>query len=157
MNKKVFAMKQISSRKDVAFIIMFAWMLVIFYLSDQPAGESSELSAGVTAIVHQLISIFPIKINEYFLHFMIRKAAHFTAYFILGIFVLHFFTRFKSSISKQIVLAFIFCVIYAISDEFHQLFVVGRSGEIRDVMIDTVGAVCGIWLYIFAHNYRNKR
>ena len=38
------------------------------------------------------------------------------------------------------------CLLYAASDEIHQLFVPGRSGEVRDVMIDFSGAVLGIAL-----------
>ena len=40
--------------------------------------------------------------------------------------------------------AWIFCILYAMSDEFHQLFVPGRSGEIRDICIDSLGALLGI-------------
>jgi VanZ family protein len=37
-------------------------------------------------------------------------------------------------------------VLYAVSDEIHQLFTPGRSGEIRDVLIDSVAGMVGIWL-----------
>ncbi len=38
------------------------------------------------------------------------------------------------------------CLIYAVSDEFHQIFVDGRSGEIRDVCLDFGGAIIGVLL-----------
>ena len=44
--------------------------------------------------------------------------------------------------------AAVFSCIYASSDEIHQLFVPGRAGQVRDVLIDTSGAVAGILLAI---------
>jgi len=39
------------------------------------------------------------------------------------------------------------CVLYAVSDEVHQLFVPGRGRQVRDVLIDSAGAIVGIGLY----------
>ena len=50
------------------------------------------------------------------------------------------------------------CLIYAVSDEFHQIFVDGRSGEIRDVCLDFGGAVIGVLLGAFiVFIYRRRR
>ena len=48
------------------------------------------------------------------------------------------------NINKKYLLAFLICVIYAISDEIHQLFVPGRAGQVRDVLIDSAGSLLGI-------------
>ena len=47
--------------------------------------------------------------------------------------------------------------LYAVSDEFHQSFVPGRSASIRDVLIDTIGII-GFYIAakIFVLNQRNK-
>ena len=42
------------------------------------------------------------------------------------------------------VIALIICCLYSISDEYHQTFVPGRSGEVRDVCVDTSGALLGV-------------
>lgn len=47
---------------------------------------------------------------------------------------------------KAGILSFLFSVIYASSDEFHQTFVVGRDGNIIDVLIDSSGSLVGILL-----------
>ena len=54
-------------------------------------------------------------------------------------------------------LSSLFCFIYACTDEFHQLFVMGRSCEIRDVLIDTLGSFVGILIYYKIKLYINKR
>ena len=49
--------------------------------------------------------------------------------------------------NKSIIYTIIFVFIYACSDEIHQLFVSGRSGEILDVLIDTTGGFVGTMIY----------
>lgn len=39
--------------------------------------------------------------------------------------------------------ALLFCLVYACSDEFHQYFISGRSGQIKDVILDFTGALMG--------------
>jgi VanZ family protein len=41
----------------------------------------------------------------------------------------------------------VFCILYAISDEVHQLFVLGRGAQVVDVLIDSLGAFVGIGMY----------
>jgi VanZ family protein len=41
----------------------------------------------------------------------------------------------------------VFCVLYAVSDEVHQLFVPGRGAQVTDVLIDNAGAFVGIGIY----------
>ena len=47
----------------------------------------------------------------------------------------------------------IVCALYAASDELHQLFISGRSGEIRDVVIDSIAASIGIVLISYIYKY----
>ena len=39
------------------------------------------------------------------------------------------------------------CILYAVFDELHQIFVPGRGVELRDVLTDSAGAVTGVFLY----------
>lgn len=125
------------------------WMGLIFYLSHQPASTSSQLSSGIMSFfINTIESVLPfLNIDWTGFHFIVRKGAHLTAYFILGILVLHAFRSFKMIFWRRLLIAFIICVMYAISDEVHQLFIPGRSGEVRDVLIDSVGAAGGIGVY----------
>ena len=77
------------------------------------------------------------------LQFIVRKSAHFIGYIILGILASGLILQYEN-INKKYLLAFLICVIYAISDEIHQLFVPGRSGQVRDVLIDSAGSFLGI-------------
>ena len=140
----------ISWLQTSSWLLVLSWMLLIFSLSAQPAEQSSQLSGGITVTVIETVEkVMPnLSINRDTLSHLIRKNAHFFAYLILGVLVtnaLYYST--KMQVKKQIILSFIICVLYAISDEVHQLFVPGRSGEVKDVLIDSAGAGVGIFIY----------
>ncbi len=126
-------------------------MGLIFYFSHQPATESNHLSTGITEILLRAVttSAPSIDVDVLAIHHLIRKAAHFFAYFILGVLVFRALSgRKMARYRRNIVVALGICILYAISDEVHQLFVDGRSGELRDVFIDSIGASVGILLYV---------
>lgn len=134
----------------IAWLLVILWMGTIFYLSHQPAGASSELSSGITQLFITIIeTIIPmIQMDSESWHFLIRKSAHFIAYFLLGTFIIHALFVSGMHVYKSGILAILISLLYAISDEIHQLYIPGRSGEIRDVVIDTLGAGSGILLFV---------
>ena len=83
---------------------------------------------------------------------LMRKSAHFVAYLILGFLVSHTMKNETAattdSVWKRRGASLLLCVAYAISDEFHQLFVPGRGPQLKDVLIDGSGAALGILLYV---------
>lgn len=106
----------------------------IFYNSSLPAVESSNVSEGITYKIYEFLNL---NIDFHTFHVFIRKLAHFTEYFGLGIFAYYAFD-FK--------LTLILCFIVACFDETIQLFVTGRSGQISDVFLDSMGSTCCILL-----------
>lgn len=141
-----------------AWALVISWMGVIFYLSHQPAGVSSELSSGITQLFLRFIEFFIpfMQLDQQMWHFFIRKSAHFCAYFILGILLMNALRKNRFA-HRQIMLAVIISLLYAVSDEVHQLFIPGRSGEVRDILIDTIGATAGIFVYRLIVNMMIKR
>lgn len=137
-------------KKFIFWLPVILWMLLIFYLSHQPGAASSELSSGVTdAIIKFASSFIPsADFNLDFLEHFVRKNAHFFAYFILGVFVLNALSRGKRMTVFKAGMALTICMLYAISDELHQYFIPGRSAEVRDVLIDSSGALTGILIFL---------
>jgi hypothetical protein len=102
-------------------IAPLALMGLIFFLSDQP-----DLDSGLGT-----------------LDFILRKLAHMTEYALLTAlwaWALHPLTRLNLAIAATI------AILYAISDEYHQTFVTGRSGTVRDVIVDALGVGIAIAL-----------
>lgn len=132
------------------------WMLLIFYLSSQAADQSDKLSSGlVTRFFDLLEYILPaLNIDIAVFDKIARKTAHFSIYLILGILVSDALKRSGNKGWRLITIALCICVLYAISDEVHQLFVPGRSGQAMDVLIDSVGAALGISLKILFNQNR---
>lgn len=138
----------------ISFIITLLWVMVIFSFSLQPADASSELSLGVG---HWMMELLPEAVSDRllampqaqleFLHTLLRKAGHFSEYFILG--MLSTFTVRQMRFERKKTGAFLFCVLVATMDETIQLFVSGRSGQVSDVMLDSVGALGGILFLVF--------
>ena len=120
--------------------IIFLWVFLIWGHSLQPADISSGESGFFLAYLSKLL---PAVFGGPWGEFSLRKLAHFTEYFILG--VLLTIERWKSGHRQWSDLWNVFFVGLGISfiDETIQLFVVGRSGEIRDVWIDFAGVFVG--------------
>ena len=138
-------MAQTRKLPKIHLLLPLLWMAVIFMLSHQSASISSGQS-GV--FVEQLHHIAP-SVDQQLLTFLVRKGAHIFAYFVLGILTFNALRRInlsKFKFNRPAVLSIIVCALYAASDEFHQLFISGRSGEIRDIMIDSCAAMAGVFV-----------
>lgn len=75
---------------------------------------------------------------------VIRKAAHGLVFMVLGMLTMAALIPHTMRGRHKVMVAVLLCTAYAVTDELHQLFVGGRSGEIRDVVIDLCGAMVGI-------------
>lgn len=134
--------------------MLIAWCILIFSLSAQDAASSKETSGKVTekviSIVYPEFSEYDSEKQDEIIHsvsFYTRKLAHFTIFSVLGVLaILSVITYKKPNFALKVLISAAFCVIYAISDEFHQAFVSGRSGELRDVIIDISGSLLAVGL-----------
>lgn len=132
-------------KKRINIILVALWMMLIFVMSSFNSVESGNQSNFVVNII---VDVFNVN-NIDLLSLIIRKSAHFTEYFILGILVYNLIR----SYNKKTYISLIICILYAVSDEIHQMFVPGRSCQMLDVMIDSLGALLSIFLMLIC----NKR
>ena len=136
-------------KKTIFAVLLVLWMGFIFSMSCENAEESSNTSGQTIKVVLSTVPEFekqPEEVKKNIieeLQFIVRKSAHFIGYMILGI-LASGLILYYGNINKKYLLAFLICVIYAISDEIHQLFVPGRAGQVRDVLIDSAGSLLGI-------------
>ncbi|MFA9399455.1 MAG: VanZ family protein, partial [Clostridiaceae bacterium] len=136
------------------WILVIAFMVLIFMFSNEVAVESDEKSKFVINILNML----GIDLNSAFgnlADFLVRKAAHFTEYFLLFLLLYNALAE-DFSVKAAINLAILFVFLYACTDEYHQLFIEGRSGKFRDVLIDTSGGfLC--YIIIALKNKKKKK
>lgn len=138
----------------LAYGLLIAWALVIFYLSS----EGSDTSSGRSNLIVQAVQGWGVATTGTdFMTFLVRKSAHIIAYFIFGGLAYNVLRHYRLPVRRTLAAAVGFVLLYALSDEFHQLSVPGRSGELRDVLIDTAAGAAGIVVVLLIHKRIVKR
>ncbi len=129
----------------LSVILVILWMIVIFINSNTPGNDSGQNSRVVTS------TIFSNRVNEDDIanyDYYIRKWAHIIEYLTLSVLIYNVFYVFGLKNIKYFINCVIVCM-YAITDEVHQLFVVGRSGMASDVVIDMIGYIIATVIVLF--------
>lgn len=150
---------QTKTKKIITIILIIIWMTLVFYFSNQISDDSSKLSGGITRAILEFLGILEGKTPEQqsAIETIIRKLAHYSIYALGGILILLHINLYKININKKVAISWIIGTTYAITDEIHQLFVPGRSGEIRDVCIDSLGVITGIIILLIILYCRERR
>lgn len=146
--------RQNTRKKRLLFLAAAVWLILIFCFSSQEADDSSEVSGTIAyKLVEKTDALLDFEWGEEELierssaiEFPLRKAAHMTEYAILACIMLANFMLYEKTAKRPFLYAELFCAAYAATDEFHQLFVKGRAGQLRDVGIDSIGAAVGLLL-----------
>jgi VanZ family protein len=140
--------------KPLSFVPALMIMYMIFSFSAQDADESSSLSYDVSykavSVMDKTLdlNLTPNQITKCInrIHHYVRKLAHFSEYFLLAVSIAVPLYVYGVRGLWLVLVAGVICVSFASSDEFHQLFVSGRGASVRDVLIDSSGALVGIIL-----------
>lgn len=128
------------------------WYRLIWGFSAQTAAVSGDMS---DRLLYRFLLIFSpafaasgeearLQAVE-ILSFLERKAAHMFLYFMLALLLLAALS-FWTGRKRALFTAFLLCAAAAVLDEYHQTFVPGRSGEIRDILVDLGGAFAALAL-----------
>ena len=148
----------------LSWLLVLATMLIIYNFSSETSTKSSKTSSQVVVQVLDVVmekeDITPPVVKKFQIPF--RKLAHFGIFMLLGFCMYSAYEKsFKIKLWINAVLSLVSCVLYAISDEFHQKFTDGRANSIKDVLIDSSGSCIGILLFIglnFVYiKYLNKK
>lgn len=138
-------------------------MAVIFSFSARPAEQSTGDSRWAGHMIGQLFvpgfEDWSDKEQEAFAEKVdhpVRKTAHAMEYAVLGLLTAGAYIRRGTSIRKGILVPWGIATLYAASDEFHQLFVPGRSGQVSDVVLDSAGVLAGVLLLAGIRRARNR-
>jgi|SRR5215218_733669 len=120
-------------RSAAPFVPALALMALIFWFSSMPSDDP-----------HKGLFVF-----------LMRKATHFSEYFLLtGLWWWALARRIGPK--RALLAAPSIAIAYAMTDEWHQTFVHGRTGAPRDVLIDSAGALTATWL-IYRARIRGRR
>ncbi|MBU0713248.1 VanZ family protein [bacterium] len=108
--------------------------MLIFFLSSLPQSE-----------------LPPIHIKGF------DKVLHFIEYLVYGMTLLLAYTHTKSPyiLRNAFVVSMLTGILYAVTDEIHQLYVIGRDCSFGDFSVDVLGVVLGIFLFSKIIKYYN--
>lgn len=169
----------------LSHVLVLVWMYVIFGFSAQNGESSGGLSEKVCLWIVNIVNDFlhmgwgELQLAELVavLSYPVRKLAHMTEFGILAMlfyWALGFYPKIAGTMEtyisqsgfradapskkKRYLFAFFLTVIYAGLDEFHQLFIPDRSGNLFDVCVDSTGALLAL-LFVWGVSslYRNYK
>jgi len=149
-------MQHLFNNKFINVILLFLWMTFIFMMSHCNAEVSSSQSSTIVGLINNITNTS----NPDILTTLVRKSAHFFEYLILGILTINVIKDYVNikNYKKLILFSIIICIIYAFSDEVHQIYVPGRDGNVVDCLIDSFGSLSGILIYyLFYKKLINKQ
>lgn len=127
VNRKVYII--------ISYALVLAAAVFIFLMSAANGNSSSQMS---NSLILKIMEITGLEFSHYF----IRKAAHFCEFALLSFLLTNaVFASFKNK--KACVFAFTASCVYAVTDELHQLFSDGRACSVKDMLIDSFGALLG--------------
>lgn len=125
-----------TKKRIILFALVISWMVLIFWFSSAGHEVSSGQSERVARSVQYITNI---SIPE----MIVRKAAHVFLYFVLGILLTLLVRTYRIRWRSVVLWAVGIACAYAATDETHQSLVGGRSGQVSDVLLDTVAACIG--------------
>ena len=141
---------------QIAFaILVFVVLIIIFNFSNQNGEKSEGLSQEISRQIAGILRLdegltddeLQVLIGK--IDHIIRKLAHFCIYTLLGIVLMLFLSTTNLTNKKRILIAIVFGLLYAASDEIHQVFISDRIARVSDVLIDTLGVMFGIFIVSF--------
>lgn len=148
------------NRKIIVFFVLFLiiiLMAIIIYFSSRNGVASERESKTVLNKIIKILfndnngTSITKKQYEYY-NFIIRKTAHFVLYCSMGILFSIFFRLINVNKIKSFLYALGCSLVFAITDEIHQIFSSGRTARVFDVFIDSCGSFLGICLvYIITY------
>ena len=133
-------------KKIIYSILLILWLIIIFNFSNQngiiSGGNSSGIIYSTLNIIYNIFNISKDNIYEVLsiIHNPIRECAHVFEYFVLAFLTYKTLESFNIKENKYII-TILFCFLSASLDEIHQLFIVGRSFEYYDILMDTLGSI----------------
>ncbi len=148
----------------MSILVLMLFLGMMYYFSSQEGSISSQQSNKVLVLVDKIrdkvtlqdeniISIKEKVFNALKSYgnksYVIRKLAHFSIYACIGIAMAFVIYLISKKIFMSAFFAYTIATLYAYFDEYRQLSVAGRSGNLQDVLIDSTGAFFGVWIFIF--------
>jgi VanZ family protein len=161
--------------KKISLILCILWMGFIFYNSSQDGTESNSLSYKIIDKIITMQEKVKEDSHNYLvyaggnvtntakdgervaLNLDIRKGAHAFEFFVLAILVANAYFAHNIKGRKAIIYILFIVLFYAVTDEYHQIYVKGRNSNVRDVLIDFAGGIIGMIIFYIGYYLKGTK
>ncbi len=133
------------------------WAIFIFSNSIKPGDLSEDMSSPIVKTICGWFSDLGMQLNLDVTTLVVRKTAHFTEFFILGLLISICFSSLQKRMSQYTGTILFLCLFSGVVDEFIQSFVVGRSADVRDVVIDFAGGLLAFIIVAIVTKVKAKK
>lgn len=148
-------------RNILIWTLVLIWMGVIIYFSSIHGEQSVGLSQYIAGKIYEVMEVLAPDTAKSMgrgrINYLLRKQAHVVIYMLLGILSMYALRKNGQRGIKGVIKAFVICVIFATLDEIYQLYVPGREGRYKDVIIDAIGSGIGITGYLIVEKIKSMR
>lgn len=161
-------------KKFFSIILCILWMMFIYYNSSQDGTSSNGFTYKITDklitiseqiqieknndikvysspnnVISSLLNKDRVSLNN-----LLRKFAHVMEFLILSILLCNAFFTCGIKGRNPIVYVLFITLFYAVLDEYHQIYVIGRYSSVKDVLIDFIGGIIGMIVYYIQYYLR---
>ena len=155
--------------KKIFIILCIFWMGFIAYNTSQTGESSNNRSVSITeGIINKTQSVINNNVNnndnssiirndDYFikkLNKYIRKFAHGFEFLVLSLIIFSTLKSFNLKNRECIIYTLFIVLLYAVIDEYRQLYIPGRTSSVRDVVIDFIGGIVGVIILQFIISFK---
>ncbi|MBU3181006.1 VanZ family protein [Clostridium psychrophilum] len=151
--------------KKLGILLCLLSLGFIFYNSSRPGALSNLRSYGIVQSIRDVkydvegktnttkakAGVLPISSRDEKINLIIRKNAHAFEYALLAVLVSNVLFSLGLKGKNALTTIMFICLLFAVTDEFHQMFVPGRTSLVSDVIIDFSGSLVGIVLFYIAY------
>lgn len=143
-----------SNRVVTQMMRMMDWWEEAFQKKEEPIMENviekSEATSSSQLPIHSKVQL------QKNLSYFVRKAAHFTEYFILAVLLFLMFRTFNVSLWNQGIYSLFLVLLCAVLDEYFQSFVF-RTSSVSDVMLDFCSGLIGVSVLLGVTRYNQRK
>lgn len=156
--------------KKILLLLCILWIGFIAFNTSQSGMVSNNTSVSITEkLVNKIQDIFNVnkESNSYInssesirkLNKFIRKFAHGFEFLVLALIISFLLQSFNIKNREVIIYTLFIILLYAVIDEFRQIYIPGRNSNVKDVVIDFIGGIGGVIISrvaIFTKNVYSK-
>jgi VanZ family protein len=150
--------------------VSVGWLLVMIGIialawgnSLVPGTGSGEISGAVLEAARSALAALGLP-ADWLTNFIVRKTAHFTEYFCLGVSAMLAMHPYRMGdaprsrrVARALACALVLVCVPSIDESIQRFISVGRTGQVRDVLLDCSGALCGSLLALAIGARRARR